>query len=105
MFDKIGSKVKVLAKVILGIGLFVSIIAGFLMMATAESGFDGMVNGQRLVGLAVLLGGVAASICLSLLVYGFGELIERTTELAERFRVAEEAPVSQVDEVPPSRAI
>jgi hypothetical protein len=75
MFDNIGSKIKGLAQIVCWIGIIVSVIFGFALMD--EVGFGGIV--------AIILGSLfswVGSFCL----YGFGELIEKTTEIAKNTR-------------------
>lgn len=72
MYDKIGEKIKMLAKV------------GFIVLATltlvcgvAIIGNSGNIS----IGFLVLFGGPLISWVSSLLIYGFGELIENTGKI------------------------
>ena len=75
MFTNIGGKIKGLAKAVCYIGIIVSVICGFGMICSN--------NSDTVVGVVVLLGGSLVSWLGSLVSYGFGELIENTTVIAE----------------------
>jgi len=74
MYNKIGIKIKVAAKVIAWIGIIGSTIAGIFLMSYKPF---------VITGLGVLLGGSFISWILSWFMYGYGELIEKTTEIAK----------------------
>lgn len=76
MFDKVGSKIKVLAKIFCWVGIIISWILGIIAMS---DGNDRLV----LLGLIFIIIGSLGSWLGSLITYGFGELIEKTTEIAE----------------------
>lgn len=73
MFTNIGGKIKTLTKVICWIGIAASVIGGVVCMADDEV----------LLGLAVIVGGALASWLGSFFTYGFGELVENVTVIAE----------------------
>lgn len=75
MFTNIGDKIKSLAKVIAWIGIAGSVISGFVMI---NSGYGVSI----IMGIGVILGGSLISWISSWFLYGFGELIEKTTEIA-----------------------
>ena len=77
MFKNIGGKIKGLAKVICIVGIAISVVAGFGMIC---SGYNGAMVGM---GFAVMIVGSLVSWIGSFFVYGFGELIENTTVIAE----------------------
>lgn len=79
MFSNIGGKIKGLATAISVIGIGISVICGIIMIIA------GAYNGNVMVGtgFAVLIGGSLASWIGSFFAYGFGELIENTTVIAE----------------------
>ena len=77
MFKNIGGKIKGLAKVICGVGMAISVFVGLGMICT---GCNGAMVGM---GFAVMLVGPLVSWIGSFFVYGFGELIENTTVIAE----------------------
>ena len=75
MFYNIGSKIQTLAVAIFIIGIVISVIVGLGFM---EETFIG--------GLLIAIMGCLCSWIVSLFAYGFGELIEKTTEIAENTR-------------------
>ena len=81
MFKNIGGKIKELAQVICIVGIVISVVAGISMI---YSGFDSY-NGDTMVGMgfAVMIGGSLLSWIGSFFAYGFGELFENTTVIAE----------------------
>lgn len=72
MYDNISKKIKDLSKLFFIIGSIVSVIAGIVMMSFKDIFI--------LFGLLVIAVGVFVSWASSCLVYGFGELIDRTGE-------------------------
>lgn len=66
MFENIGGKLKVLAKVITIAGVIISVINGFVMM-----------NQTALGGLLTMAIGSLLSWASSFVIYGLGELIEQ----------------------------
>lgn len=79
MFDNIGGKIKGLAKAIFIIATIIFIIAGLVMLS--DGGDTAMITGI----VTIIVGPLAAWVS-SWLLYGFGELIEKTTEIAENTR-------------------
>ena len=79
MFDNIGGKIKSLAKAIFIIETIICIIAGLVMLT--EGSDDLMI-----AGIVTMIVGPLAAWVSSWLLYGFGELIEKTTEIAENTR-------------------
>lgn len=77
MFKNIGGKIKGLAKVICIVGIAISVVAGIGMIG---SGYNNAMVGM---GLPVMIVGSLVSWIGSFFVYGFGELIENTTVIAE----------------------
>jgi len=77
MFENIGSKLKMLAKVNCWVGISLSIIAAIVMFASAADSFYG---GEMYIaiGFAVLIIGPLFSWIGSFVIYGFGELIDKT---------------------------
>ena len=71
MFENIGRKIKTLAETLCWLGIVVSVLAGLTI-----TGKD------IIVGLLVLIIGSLCSWIGSFFAYGFGELIEKTTEIA-----------------------
>lgn len=72
MFENIGGKIKTLAKVFCALGIVASVISGVLLFT--YDFFIGIIT--------LLLGSVGAWIS-SFCLYGFGELIEKVTNIAE----------------------
>ena len=81
MFKNIGGKIKGLAQVICIVGIVISVVAGINMIYSGFYSYNGdtMVN----MGFAVMIGGSLLSWIGSFFAYGFGELIENTTVIAE----------------------
>ena len=79
MFDDIGSKIKTLARVVCWIGIALTGITGILVMSR-EFGDNVLFGG------AILIVGPLSSWIGSSFLYGFGELIEKTTEIAKNTR-------------------
>jgi len=74
MFSNIGGKIKRLATAICAVGIGVSVLCGMIIIAS------GAMLGM---GFAILIGGSLLSWIGSFFAYGFGELIENTTVIAE----------------------
>ncbi len=81
MFSHIGRKLKALAIILAWCGIGVSVAAGLLMIFEFPA-YDDM----RLYGLLSLVAGPLVSWVSSWIVYGFGELIDRTAEIAKNTR-------------------
>lgn len=80
MFNNVGAKLKATAKVIVWIGITVCIISGFVMLVSAEDAV--------LIGLLIMTVGSLLSWISSLLLYGFGELIENSQIIADKKNTA-----------------
>lgn len=97
MFERIGSKIKKLASVITWLGIIASLILGVVLI----SGGDEMI----VLGILVMAVGSLASWIGSFLLYGFGELIEKTCIIEERLSLhpqmqsALDARNSELDEL------
>ena len=74
MFDNVGGKIKGFAKVVCWIGIIASVIGGIGMMIADED--------MILYGIFTAVGGTLASWIGSFFTYGFGELIDNTSNLA-----------------------
>ena len=74
MYDNIGGKIKGLAKVIFFVEAIAAVITGFVFMAA----HDYLIP----VGLLVMILGPIVSWVSSWLLYGFGELIDKTCDIA-----------------------
>ena len=82
MFDNIGGKIKTLAKVICVLGIIASVILAIVMFVAAEEGPYSTEGTYTTLGVIFLIGGPLMSRIGSFFTYGFGELIEKTTEIA-----------------------
>ena len=81
MFENIGGKIKGLAKVICYVGIAISVIAGIFMIGFGSSSYNG--DTMIVMGCVVMIVGSLVSWIGSFFAYGFGELIENTTVIAE----------------------
>ncbi|MBR4067528.1 MAG: hypothetical protein IKK08_02735 [Clostridia bacterium] len=87
MFDNIGEKIKLVAKVNCAI----------IAVACVICGFGVMFNSSFLLGLLIMAAGVLVGWAGSLVLYGFGELVDSTTVLrqaAEKQQAQSAAPVA-----------
>ena len=84
MFDNIGNKIKVLAKVLTWVGIIASIIAGVLSIVAGGQWDQN--NPMILPGVLTIVGGSLAAWIGSFLLYGFGELIDQTMDINRRLQ-------------------
>ena len=89
MYDNISKKLKDLAKAVFLIGVIVSVIAGISMIDSD----DDLIFG----GFLVMLLGSVVSWASSWFIYGFGELIEKVTNI-ERYKCGGSAKSGSVSE-------
>ena len=82
MFENIGRKIKIFARLFLGIFAIVSVIWGWRMLDIYEEG----------IYVLYALGGVFVALLISFMLYGFGELIEKVTYIEQNTRTA---PISE----------
>ena len=75
-FQNIGGKIKTLAVVTTIAGMVVSLIFGLLSIK----------NNSTSMGFLIIIIGFIISWISALLIYGFGELIDKTTEIANNTR-------------------
>lgn len=82
MFSNIGSKLKVLAKILCYAGISLSLIIGSVIMVL------GGANGELafVIGLLTIVGGSLASWIGSFWAYGFGTLVENSDIIAGKVR-------------------
>ena len=87
MYSNIGGKIKVLAKVIAIIEAAAAVIMGIAIMA----------EGDELVpiGMLIMFVGPVVAWISSWLLYGFGELIEKTCNIAQNTHGLERKPKAQ----------
>ncbi|MCL2754209.1 MAG: hypothetical protein FWD35_00630 [Oscillospiraceae bacterium] len=95
-YSNIGGKIKLLAKIIAALGVVASVlgggitgIGGFFMIVTAGDSWNSdaqIAAGFGTIGLSFvyLIGGILASWIWSWFMYGFGELIQKTCQIAEQ---------------------
>ena len=76
MYDNIGSKIKNLAKTLFIIEAILGFLAGIIILAADDDEFN------IIVGLILMIAVPLISWISSWLLYGFGELIEKTCEVA-----------------------
>ena len=85
MWSNIGHKIKTLAKVICWIGIVLSVIAGIAVIAGGSAvrsyGYTYNTGSTTLTGILVI---VLGSWLGSLTMYGFGELVERVTNIDDK---------------------
>lgn len=81
MFKNIGGKIKDLAQVICYLGIAISVVAGIVMIGFCSSSYNG--DTMVVMGCVVMIVGSLVSWIGSFFAYGFGELIENTTVIAE----------------------
>ncbi len=78
MFENIGGKLKILAKIVTVLGIGASLFAGIYFTVTGRI--------ELWQGVTVLIGGPFLFWIISAYTYGFGELVERTAEIAYNTR-------------------
>jgi len=88
MWDDIGKKIKILAKVIALIGIISSVIAGIILFVNGIKLNQNWGGGNILIfsGLGTIIGGSIISWIASWFMYGFGELIEKTNKIEKNTR-------------------
>ncbi len=75
LFDNIGGKLKIVAKIFCWLGIIASVIGGIALMSVD----DDMIG----AGIATLIGGSVASWLSALGLYAFGQLVENTDKLVK----------------------
>ena len=79
MFNNIGQKIKAAAKFLCWVGIISSIVVGFTwMMLPWTVGTNNLVR-ETVCGILVMAIGPLVSWLWSIILYGFGQLIENTT--------------------------
>ena len=74
MYDNIGGKIKGLAKAVFIVEAIAALITGFVLMVEDED--------MILIGLPIMVFGPLVAWVSSWLIYGFGELIDKTCDIA-----------------------
>lgn len=82
MFENIGEKIKSLAKILCWAGIVASVLIAIKFFIEAEEGSYRTEDLYMTLGLIFLFIGPLISWINSFFIYGFGELIERTNEVA-----------------------
>ena len=89
MYTNIGGKIKLLAKVWAWLGIVASVGAAIAQLMINQAPY-GMVDGISLMSILAAVGIVIAGTLISWVsswaLYGFGELISKTSEIAENTR-------------------
>ena len=75
MFENVGEKIKTFARVIFSLELIASIISGIVIFLNDDD--------LTFIALLTVILGIIFSWFSALLIYGFGELIEKTCEIAK----------------------
>ena len=89
MFNNIGGKIKVLAKVLCWVGIAFSVIMGIVILAGGET-VRVTINGEYSsvsnvpAGILTIVLGSLFSWIGSFFAYGFGQLVENSDKLAEK---------------------
>ncbi len=88
MFNNIGKKIKSLAKVICYLGIIASCISGIVVMVIMMEADDEIGAIIGFVALVVIAGVGSLSAWIgSFFMYGFGELVDKTTDTAKNTEV------------------
>ena len=95
MFNDIGKKIKTLASVICWLGIIVSVIAAISMFAAASESYYGG-ESYTILGFVYLVGGPLISWIGSFFTYGFGELIDKVSDIERNTRCCERKPDAPV---------
>ena len=77
MFENVGRKIKSVARILCWTGTAITMLFGCLL---------GFGSGFAILGVVLLIFGPVGSWIGASILYGFGELIEKTTEIAENTR-------------------
>ena len=83
MFNEIGKKIKTVAIVLFIIVAIGSIIAGGYLIFRPGEYYDSIKTPDYITGVIIILCGIISSLISSWILYGFGELIEKVTEIAK----------------------
>ena len=78
MFNNIGKKIKTLTKVLCWIGMISSFVTGIIILASVRHG--------EAIGIPIMLGGPLLFWLGSFVMYGFGELVDKTASIEEMMR-------------------
>lgn len=81
MFDNVGGKIKVVAQFVTFIGIAASIVLFFIMTSSGEAAIIAL-------GFVVLIFGSVSSWLSSLVLYGFGELVDNSDKLLKMNKIS-----------------
>jgi len=82
MFNNVGAKIKSLAKVVCWVGIIASVIYGIILMMAASNSYSSVEQTTALItGLLIMIIGSVASWILSVVLYGFGQLVEDNQQI------------------------
>ncbi len=110
MYTNIGAKIKGLAKFVCFLGIAAALVAGIGLMTTQSIGYreisPGVYSqgGSVPAGLLVMVLGSIGSWLGSLVLYGFGQLIENSDLIRDRLGAAGEAEAPAQDKLPENHA-
>ena len=79
MFHNIGAQIKGIAKLICWVGVILSIAMGSYLLNNSDRYHDTTTQGA-----VVMIAGTVGSLVFALVLYGFGELIERVKSIDEK---------------------
>ncbi len=84
MFDNIGGKIKGLAKIVCYFGIAMSVITGIIVFSVFAAQDDAELVGIGFLVSAIIIGfGILVSWLSTILLYGYGQLIENSDILVE----------------------
>jgi hypothetical protein len=87
MFDNPGKLIKGWAKAICYVGIAISVIYGIIVLNRySYEGYNNFENEMVWMGLIIMVGGSIVSWVCALLIYGFGELVENSTEIHHKIK-------------------
>lgn len=89
MFDDVGSKIKTASKVIFFFQIVCFIIIGSIMISIDDD--------LTFAGICVMLAGIFIGWFSSILVYGFGELVDRTKRIDETLNPSNSASSQSIN--------
>ena len=87
MFNSVGRKIQTMAKFICGLGIGISVLSGLGTMIAASNARNA--GAGILVGIAVIALGTLVSWASTVVLYGFGELIENVRSIAQSMEKTE----------------
>ncbi len=102
MFSNIGRKIKKLASLVAWLGIIGSIISGAITFYELYNGY--YTEDFAWIGIIVAIVGAVASWIGSFLLYGFGELIEQTSEINKKISIPENKIITKNTDIAKTRA-